>query len=452
MKSGQKPRPPPVLLASLLLLGVLTLGGSLLLFGSNPQRPAPAAGPFQYTGPGSCSSVSCHGSVQARQDTRVLQNEYSLWVVQDKHAKAFTVLSNPVSERMARILGLPQADTAPKCLACHALNVPPERRGRTFDLSDGVSCENCHGPAASWLGAHTTRDWTHEQSLQQGMYDTKDLVKRTEKCLACHLGDEEKSVGHEMIAAGHPDLTFELDSFSAVMPRHWKEPLDKDPWVGARTWGVGQVVQLREALKRLARRARTEVWPDYGEMQCYACHHNLTTPEQSWRQARGYPRRRPGDPPWNTSRYAVFRHLVGQVDRETAERLETELNQLAGLMSRLVPDRNEVAATARRSAELADLVTRQIAARPFDRTLTLRLLQAITADADNIAGRGERAAEQAAMALDSLFIAYARNVRVENEKEARAAINALFQQLENPSAYNPARFAAQMHELNVLLR
>ncbi len=56
------------------------------------------------------------------------------------------------------------------------------------------------------------------------MVDTRDLVKRTEKCLSCHLGSEEKFVDHEMIAAGHPDLFFELDSFSAVMPRHWKEP------------------------------------------------------------------------------------------------------------------------------------------------------------------------------------------------------------------------------------
>src|SRR5947209_15106732 len=44
-----------------------------------------------------------------------------------------------------------------------------------------------------------------------------------EKCLSCHLGDPDKYVDHEMIAAGHPDLYFEQASFEAVMPRHWKD-------------------------------------------------------------------------------------------------------------------------------------------------------------------------------------------------------------------------------------
>ena len=54
----------------------------------------------QYTGPGSCSSPSCHGAVQPRSTTSVQQNEYSTWVIKDKHAQAFTVLSNSVSMRI----------------------------------------------------------------------------------------------------------------------------------------------------------------------------------------------------------------------------------------------------------------------------------------------------------------------------------------------------------------
>src|SRR5690349_17335278 len=56
-----------------------------------------ADGPAQYTGPGSCSSSSCHGGVQPRSDTSVLQNEYSTWAVQDKHTRALAVLSNDVA-------------------------------------------------------------------------------------------------------------------------------------------------------------------------------------------------------------------------------------------------------------------------------------------------------------------------------------------------------------------
>src|SRR5271155_4254127 len=115
-------------------------------------------GPPKYTGPGSCASPSCHGAVQARTDTAVQQNEYSTWVVKDKHSGAAAVLPNRGATRRAKILGLNRADPAPRCLACHALDVPEAERARTFDSTDGVSCEACHGPASNWLGSHVTRD------------------------------------------------------------------------------------------------------------------------------------------------------------------------------------------------------------------------------------------------------------------------------------------------------
>src|ERR1700723_4185750 len=60
----------------------------------------------RYTGPGSCASSSCHGSVTPRSENRVLQNEYSTWIVKDKHSKAYAALTGATGERMAAILGL----------------------------------------------------------------------------------------------------------------------------------------------------------------------------------------------------------------------------------------------------------------------------------------------------------------------------------------------------------
>jgi hypothetical protein len=395
-------------------------------------------------------------------DTRIFQNEYSIWVVQDKHSRAYNALTSPIGERIGRILGIGKSEEAPKCLACHALDVAPEARAKTFDLSDGVSCESCHGPASAWLGPHTTRGWTHAQSVAAGMYDTRDLVQRTEKCLTCHLGTQEKFVDHEMLAAGHPDLYFELDSFSAVMPRHWKTPRESapgvpeagadDPWFGVRDWATGQAVQLRAALDRVAWRAHGTNWPEFSELQCFSCHHDLTMPEQSWRQERGYPGRRPGDPPWNASRYAVFAILAHEVDGPTATELDAQMTQLAKQMSVLNPDRDAVASTAASARALADRLVARIQAQPYDRALTERLLIEISSHGEEISGQGERAAEQAAMALDSLYIASSRNAQPANAADIRAAINGLFQLLENPSAYDPNTFAAQMTKVNALLR
>ena len=430
--------------------GMLSVAALSAAAQQSPPPPAPAV--FQYTGPGSCSASACHGGIQPRQETHVQQNEYSTWVVQDKHAKAFSALGSPLSLRIGRNLGLQQKpEAARECLTCHALDVPTATRARTFDLTDGVSCESCHGPAASWLGPHTARDWTHQQSVRVGMYDTKDLAKRQEKCLSCHLGTENNIVNHEMIAAGHPDLTFELDSYSAVMPRHWKEPLEKDAWLNVRAWSLGQGMQLTQSLSQLARRARGANWPEYAEMDCFACHHALTRPEDSWRQETGYSGRRPGIAAWNPARYAVFRVLVQEIDPDAGRQLDSDLQELAGSMNRLSPDREKVAATGQRGAETAQRLVSRISAQPYDGPLTLRLLKSIVAQSGPLSDGGERTAEQATMALDSLFIAFARNQHVASEPAIRQAISGLFQQLENPSAYNPKRFAEQMRKVGQLL-
>src|SRR5882757_6188530 len=138
----------------------------------------------KYIGPGSCAATSCHGSVKPVADSSILQTEYTTWILQDKHSRAYQALTGDVGERMARILKLDaKAEESPKCLACHALYATAAQQGRRFEISEGVSCENCHGPASAWLGPHTTKSWPHEKSVALGMHDTRDLIHRTGKCL-----------------------------------------------------------------------------------------------------------------------------------------------------------------------------------------------------------------------------------------------------------------------------
>jgi hypothetical protein len=298
------------------------------------------------------------------------------------------------------------------------------------------------------------------------MHDARDVIHRTEKCLECHLGTKNKFVDHEMNAAGHPDLYFELDSFSAVMPRHWKvpresesgKPVEEATWVGVREWGAGQAVQLRAAMERLTWRAKNErfdkkdVWPEYSELSCFACHHALGTAKDSWRQEHGYFGRRPGDPAWNSSRYVVFRLLAKQTDSANALELDRQLLVLSGEMSKLNPDRSAVASAASAAAPLAQRIAERLATMQYDRAIVLRTLQRIADDAENISLADERAAEQAAMALDSLYIAYSKDVKPANAAEVRAAINSLFQQLENPSAYNADQYASSLRRIRALLQ
>ena len=457
-------RPPNSrFLSASIFLAAIFAAVALISSPSRSQSALPNKNSRQYTGPGSCSSPACHGSIGPRTDNRVKQNEYSIWIVSDKHSKAYTMLTGPVGERMAAILGIGKAETSHKCLACHALDVPAEQMAHTFDKTDGVSCENCHGPASAWLGQHTERGWTHAQSVDLGMYDSRDLLKRSKLCLTCHLGDdkpgEEKYVDHEMIAAGHPDLYFELDSFSAYMPRHWKEPGEpgepdgtSDPWYDVREWTTGQAVQLQQALLHLAARTHGTVWPEYSELECYACHHSLVPATQSWRQARGYTDRRAGDPPWNASRYVIFREIVQQVDEPGMQKLDADLMRLTKLMSTLNPDRSAVAALATSSAQAAGDMAVELNKMSYSPELAMRLLQRISSDADTISNQDEHSAAQAAMALQSLFVAYDRNAKLQNSQELRTAISGLFDQLQIPSSYDATRFSRQMKQVNSLLQ
>lgn len=439
----------------------------------------------RYIGPGSCAATACHGSVKPVGESRILQNEYSTWILKDKHARAYQALTGEVGERMARILKLgAKAQESPKCLACHALYATPEQRGRPFEITEGVSCENCHGPAQAWLGQHTERESPekHQRSLALGMADTRNVIHRTDKCLTCHLGTAQKFVDHEMIASGHPDLFFELDSFSAVMPRHWKQPRESAPgkpaagpdgdpgWTGVRDWSAGQAVQLRAAMERLIWRAKGErydnrisgsvptdpdkkkdVWPEYSELSCFACHHALSPAKDSWRQEHGYAGRRPGDPGWNASRYVVFRVIARQVDPAAAQELDQRLTAVADEMSKLNPDRTAVSSAATAAAPIAQRFAERLATMNYDSAVALRTMQGITRNGEVISLGDERTAEQAAMALDSLYIAYSKQTNPANAAEVRVAINGLFQQLENPSAYNADHFAAALRQIGDLL-
>src|SRR5262245_23953937 len=395
-----------------------------------------------YVGPGSCSAVACHGAIRPAPGARILQTEYSTWISQDRHARATEVLGNMVSQRMGRILGVGNPLQAQKCLACHSLDVPENVRGRNF-ATEGVSCEACHSPATGWLGYHVTKDAKHEESVRRGMYDTKDVVKRTEKCLTCHLGTSEKFVDHEMIAAGHPDLVFELEAFSAAMPRHWKTS-DPDTFKPVRTFAIGQLTHLRASLDRPSRRVKGPIWPEYAELDCFACHHSLTRPEDSWRQAQGYDNRaRPGLPQLQVSRYLTARRVLQAWNPQGAPELDAVMARLQIEASRLVAKPDEVVSLASQARGIVDRGIERVMTPPATADIATAMLLGIFADTPQIAERGERSAEQAAMAAEVLVRAIA-TTRGQDPDTTKGTFTEVFRQFEAPSAYDPSRFVAAM--------
>jgi hypothetical protein len=254
------------------------------------------------------------------------------------------------------------------------------------------------------------------------------------------------------------------------MPKHWKEIGEKpnstpDPWFDVRALAVGQAVQLREQLLRVARNAQSSVWPEYSDLDCFACHHSLTNAENSWEQERGYPPfpaatsasglalpqtgagRRPGNPPWNLSRYVVLRQAVSDVDPDSARELDADIERLYGMISSLNPDRVQVVALANSTSNLAGRLIPRMRAATWDQPRTMRVMKATLNNADYISRQGERSAEQVAMAVRVLYAAYAAKGKPAGDARIQEAINALFTHFENPSAYNAFKFADLMKTL-----
>jgi len=283
------------------------------------------------------------------------------------------------------------------------------------------------------------------------MTDVRNPVKRSETCLSCHLGTASKWVDHEMIAAGHPDLYFELDSFSAAMPKHWKER-DPDPWFNLRLLAISQAVQLRENMRRVARDT-ARFWPEYSELDCFACHHNLTDAKNSWRQERGYSGRRAGNPKWNASRYATLKLILDEVSSEDSRRLDSAVSRADALVSDITADKGEIGTAARAAGEIADQVAAKMAGYRFDAQADLRLMKRISGAGDWISGQGERSAEQAVMVLNSLVITYFQNAQQGSslQTQMQAGVASLFKLVESPSTFVPRAFVNQLGEFHKLV-
>ncbi|HUP41838.1 MAG TPA: multiheme c-type cytochrome, partial [Thermoanaerobaculia bacterium] len=394
---------------------------------------------------------------------------YYVWLHRDPHARAYEALFDERSAAMVASLApageRPRAAfETPACLACHSLAAPPRSQAgpagaaasfAPIDPLDGVSCEACHGPASGWRGGHSAEDWPRERSLAAGLVDLEDPEVRARVCLGCHLGtgggSPARLVDHDLIAAGHPPLLFELDNYGQTMPPHWRG----GPGDGVRAWAVGQAVAFEVGLEELARRARQGPWPDFSFLSCYACHHELGDERFRTRPAaagdRPY-RDRIGMPPWSPARWAVLRVLVERHAPAELAPLDAEVARLARQVSRLSTPPAEVAAGADALGRRLEPVVSRLGRVPWDAAETRAVLLAITGQRDELAAADVHSAEQAALALYSLagfLLAEEPGLAAGGTVESLAALS---RELQEPREFDRERFRRALAEVEERLR
>ena len=418
------------------------------------QAEESADSPPKYLGVVTCAGSTCHGAGHPVGDARITQTEFLTWHRDDAHSKAYRVLLEDSGKRIARNLGLADAASAPECLSCHATFVPAELRGKRFQLSDGVGCETCHGPASKWLGQHVTGEASREDNIKAGMVRTEEPVARAALCLSCHLGNQDKFANHRLMGAGHPRLSFELDTYTMLQPAHYRIDADyrarKQVAPHVQVWAIGQAAAATRTFELFVsdKWQGTSALPEFAFFDCHACHHPMTEPRWAPRETSGLP---PGVPRINDAHVLMLLYLTKAIAPPLAEQLH---QSLLALHKASTESREATMSAARTMLEVVKKAQDQIRAHSFTVVDTANILNSLVQG--GVAGdyRDFVAAEQAVMGvhalIDSLTDAKRWN---DNQSAALAAqIKVLYSVLADQNAYQPTRFSGEMQTLASALR
>jgi len=404
-------------------------------------QPLPYEAKGQHLGVVNCASSLCHGSVSSWKDSNILQSEYVTWSRVDKHhTKGYHVLTSERSQRIARNLGLAQpAHQAKVCLDCHTHNPPPAQRGERFKLTDGVSCEGCHGPAEGWIEAHTAPGATHAGNVERGLYPTDQPLAQARLCLSCHFGNRDKFVTHRMMGAGHPRMSFELDTFSQTQPPHFIADADwekrKGSYDAVRVWAVGQALAAVELLDVLLdpKRSRDGLFPELVIFDCHACHHPMSDLRWTPRTQASPGRIRLNDANFLMLRQIARRTLAPEESNAFAQRVRELHRAVAG-------DGGEPLEAARALRGVVESLAARLAQRRFDPSDLRAMLAGLVEDGLADQYRDYAGAEQATMAIGSLLAFLVRRGELGDAGAANAALDRLHAAVRDDEKYRPERF------------
>ena len=433
--------------ARLRILG-LGVAGLFLMTPAMAAEPAPL--PILdkdiHMGVASCAGSTCHGAVEPWMGSNVLQDEFITWQRKDKHAKAYQVLLEDRSKRIAGNLGLEAAHTAKVCLDCHADNLPPERRFHTFQITDGVGCEACHGGAGRWIGTHISAAASHERNIEAGLYPSANPKSRARLCLSCHFGDGTRFVSHRIMGAGHPRMSFELDTFTAIMPAHFKVDDDyrkrKGAWNGVQTWAIGQAMAIGSVLDAMIdpKRGRDGAFPELVLFDCYSCHHRMSNLRWAARDSVGLD---PGIPRISDANHLMLRIIATQVDAALGKAVREKtlaLHQATRVSQAAMVE----------AAKALKTVTGELIDRFAEHQFSKADMEALLAGVIDEGLRGEYAdypgAEQATMALGAIINAMLDTGAIDQQgfDALNAALETCYKAVENDEAYDPKAYVAAL--------
>jgi hypothetical protein len=395
----------------------------------------PGIADYKHMGVASCATSVCHGKLAPQADKDVALNEYRIWQQEDRHAQAYRTLELAESKRIAANLGLPNATAAKICLDCHADNVPADKRGPKFQISDGVGCEGCHGGSERWLESHAAETAVHKDNVARGMYPTEQPLKRVQVCLGCHLGTKDQFATHAIMGAGHPRLSFELEAYTTNQPAHFIVDADyaerKGKIEGMNLWVTGQLETTRRYLSLLQTNMfhGGGMFPELAFYDCHSCHHPMD--KIRWNSARAGAGIKPGTVRLQTQNLIVLQALTEAFEPAATAQLAEMTNALIRAGQRDRATVNEAA-----KALLNWLAPRDsLARRQYSSADVIKMRKTLARYAATDKAGDYAAAEQIVLGLESL------SYTIGDRDSKKAALDALYNAVKNDTTFSPQQFA-----------
>jgi hypothetical protein len=400
-----------------------------------------------HLGVATCAGGNCHGAAERQAGSSIPGNEYVIWSKRDKHRQAYTVLLEERAIRMARAIGLPDAANQKLCLDCHADNVSPQLRGRQFQVADGIGCEACHGGASNWLGSHISGA-SHRDNIAAGLYPIEQPTARAQRCLGCHFGDEKRFVDHRLLAAGHPRLGFELDTFTATQPAHFVPDggyLERKGRIDhLQVWATGQAVALVKRMDALMdpRHGRRGAFPEFAMYDCQSCHHPYNTANAPFPTTSGIS---PGIAKLYDANAAMVQTIAARISPQAARALSTHWTALQRAVT-------EDATIVHREAAAIRAVTSPLiptlAGHVFTAADTRALADAVVALGQAPDAWRYSRAEQVTMALEAIAAAMrsSGNDEAPEDTAISTAIKALYASFRNEAEVRTDSFSAALRD------
>jgi Cytochrome c554 and c-prime len=400
-----------------------------------------------HLGVASCAGSTCHG--RAEPDGKVVrQDEILRW--QDPssptgaHSRAYATLANSRSKAIAARMGIGAATSAPMCLGCHS--DPATSRGPKFQLSDGVGCEACHGGSSTWIDVHKAGN--HTANLRAGLTATERPAVKAAICLDCHFGsaDGNQFVTHQMMAAGHPRISYELDLFTALQSHHNEDgdyTSRKGRVSSVRVWAVGQAIAVERQLSLFAnaKLGTNGAFPEFYFFDCHSCHRQINDNQTFSPTALNNPGRpiAAGDAPFNDENIIMLAAAAKIAAPALAARFEADSR---AFHSALMKDRPSAVAAAQKLATSSAALASAFQSANLDRAQTFAIIDMISSDAIGNRFTDYTGSTQAVMAIDTLVSAMVNSGQVSGGAVSgiRSDINRAYAAVRDPNEYRPADF------------